>query len=957
MSISGVRRRRTTDDRADDALKSGEDSYIHKAKRHTDKARQETGNAGPGAISGPSTPGASFLPISGKYGMLGSLAFNPVTVAIQDGRINIAPNQNEGNRDSSYLLVTGQGSPDELRYVDGASKNGQMLKMQGTETQIIIIKHALLNAISNISGLITVTVVTTTDHGYVTGEKINIVGTTNFNVSDVEITVTNPTTFTYSAIGNVLPETAGITQNGNILTDDGEDLTLDASIFPNAIPMAEFEFDPTVEGFGAWREQSRSGSGGGTGGLTEPVIFGINTLTPQTLPTKTTIAWNTNNPQQITLDRAVEFEFTSLPPSGSYEGILVIIDINGTGGFASPIWPPSLANPPLIPTTPSTRFSVMLYTTDGGTIVTHATSVGSSSGGAGDVVGPASATDNALVRFDGTTGKIIQNSGILINDSDAISGVTGITMTGATATISAVNKIDFDGTTSNIVGLQLLNLFQADQQIESTSSGIMYMVGVLQSHLFKSQSTNIARFEEAAANVFRLDMLDHAIKDARDITFSNASGATIFAGTSPAIGFDSVASRLIINMPTGANLFVTNNNVFGTTQINNNSIAANIILASDVLQLGVDVTVPSVVGEFRNDGTDVFTFSGGLVRNFSNIPTTVAANTELSNLTTPTLINTSLISDTADTDDLGSELIPWRIAHVRQVQFDTTSSSPTGSSDTQISRTAALSMEFNAAGAGIYNFFFAGINVWSLSSTLLTSSGAGILIDRSLTFNDSTTNPVGDGELTRNGDSVILQSPAFQIQRVTTGTFSGDFNLTKVDAAPSGGEPIYKINFALFDSPTTTIYSQIRAEIRDVTDAGRLYLSVRADNVSLVDAIEIIGDDNNLQSFMNIISRISSNLVFGVESGVTDLKIFPALNALGIVVQDNVSFTVGSLGTNAIPISATLPSTAVQADGLFGNHKGAEGMFDNGSGTLTKFIRQADGNWGSEVGWTRDALT
>lgn len=41
-------------------------------------------------------------------------------------------------------------------------------------------------------------------------------------------------------------------------------------------------------------------------------------------------------------------------------------------------------------------------------------------GGTGDVVGPASSTDNAIVRFDGTTGKLIQNSGTTIDDNDNI---------------------------------------------------------------------------------------------------------------------------------------------------------------------------------------------------------------------------------------------------------------------------------------------------------------------------------------------------------------------------------------------------------------------------------------------------------------------------------------------------------------------------------------------------------
>lgn len=38
-------------------------------------------------------------------------------------------------------------------------------------------------------------------------------------------------------------------------------------------------------------------------------------------------------------------------------------------------------------------------------------------GGSGDVVGPASATDNAVARYDGTTGKLIQNSSVTIDDN------------------------------------------------------------------------------------------------------------------------------------------------------------------------------------------------------------------------------------------------------------------------------------------------------------------------------------------------------------------------------------------------------------------------------------------------------------------------------------------------------------------------------------------------------------
>ena len=43
---------------------------------------------------------------------------------------------------------------------------------------------------------------------------------------------------------------------------------------------------------------------------------------------------------------------------------------------------------------------------------------------AGNVTGPASATDNAVARYDNTTGQIIQNSGVIISDTNVITGGT-----------------------------------------------------------------------------------------------------------------------------------------------------------------------------------------------------------------------------------------------------------------------------------------------------------------------------------------------------------------------------------------------------------------------------------------------------------------------------------------------------------------------------------------------------
>jgi hypothetical protein len=65
-----------------------------------------------------------------------------------------------------------------------------------------------------------------------------------------------------------------------------------------------------------------------------------------------------------------------------------------------------------------------------GTVILVGTGIGGA--GSGDVVGPASATDNAIARFDGTNGKVIQNSGASIDDSGNLTALSNnATGTGA----------------------------------------------------------------------------------------------------------------------------------------------------------------------------------------------------------------------------------------------------------------------------------------------------------------------------------------------------------------------------------------------------------------------------------------------------------------------------------------------------------------------------------------------
>jgi hypothetical protein len=88
--------------------------------------------------------------------------------------------------------------------------------------------------------------------------------------------------------------------------------------------------------------------------------------------------------------------------------------------------------------------------------------------GDGDVDGPASSTDNAVARFNGTTGKVIQNSNVTIDDSGNLTysagTANGVAYLNGSKVLTTGSALTFDGTnllndqsTASPIGLRLKN--------------------------------------------------------------------------------------------------------------------------------------------------------------------------------------------------------------------------------------------------------------------------------------------------------------------------------------------------------------------------------------------------------------------------------------------------------------------------------------------------------------------
>jgi len=153
-----------------------------------------------------------------------------------------------------------------------------------------------------------------------------------------------------------------------------------------------------------------------------------------------------------------------------------------------------------------------LYYKDNGGVVQL---LASKAGASGDVVGPASATDNAVARFDGTTGKLIKNSAATIADTtgDITAGkYNGLTVSTTTGTFTLTNgktfavqntvtlagtdstTMTFPATTTTLAGLGIAQTFTADQTI----AGNLTMNGQGDVRFADADSSNWVAFQGAS---------------------------------------------------------------------------------------------------------------------------------------------------------------------------------------------------------------------------------------------------------------------------------------------------------------------------------------------------------------------------------------------------------------------------------------------------------------------------
>lgn len=738
--------------------------------RNTPKPVAATAFAGVSAAGNTGGGTGNFLSLSGGT-MMGNIGFDPDLILVSNGRVALDPNSSDSSS-STNILVTGQGTPDDIRFIDGAEKNGQLLLYQGTNQQIQNLLNAISFLITNIVGtgttnIVTVTVSSTT--GLSDGDNVDVSLTTNFNKQDAIVANLTSTTFTYDLgeTGSSTAETTGTVQTGNIYTNNGNTITLDGTLSLLGAPRIPLIFDSSIFAGGGWRPAD---SVGGSGGVSFPITPTVSVRGTVTTTQDIDLSAVTAHSTSMTLGANISITFSNEPATGTQIEWEIQITQDGTGGRVI-TWPAAVVNPPTLDTTANSIVVVVFRTNDGGTTVRVANTVTTT--GTGDVSLWANFT--AVSDIDYGTFDGINIDRLLFSQtagSSLTAAATGITSNASSSMLfnvpsntlysfrsNALSILTLDNTSTNL----FLGLFARDDEIPilqltridstptvGTEIGRTTFVGV--------DSTGSTLEEYARITVDSEDLTIGSVDGSMHLQVDKNSLTTAFLSINNS-NDNKVSIWKNLFMQTGIDIELNGNDIIfdstGTNLINADTAGLDLrangsgdtiqmhsdgaihTFSSTSLQLGVTaeldlftraVGITPSTATFLSDGTISYNSTANEFRFRENGATITlgggsGANTALSNLIT-TSINKDLLPNVAGTFNLGSAALRWGNCFFGRIVFPT-NTSPIAA-DVNIVRNAN-DMQYNVPTGSTFNWTFqSGSTQMELSSTELRLPGVNL---------------------------------------------------------------------------------------------------------------------------------------------------------------------------------------------------------------------------------------
>jgi len=236
-------------------------------------------------------------------------------------------------------------------------------------------------------------------------------------------------------------------------------------------------------------------------------------------------------------------------------------------------------------------------------------------GGSGDFSGPGSATDNAVVRFDGTGGKTGQNSGLIIDDSNNVTGAANVTLSGeldaATGDFSGIIDVAGAATLASLVCTAGGTFGGGTGSTGATidTDGVGTFDGVLTGLTVEATGDTAAGDNAAMGYTSAEGLILTGQGSTSDVTIKNDADATVMSiptGTTK-VGIGTTASQCPLHVH-GAYLDPnTQINSSGAFFTSSTALAANkggVLQFGGIYNSGGDITQFSTIQGLKENATD-----------------------------------------------------------------------------------------------------------------------------------------------------------------------------------------------------------------------------------------------------------------------------------------------------------------------------------------------------------------
>lgn len=393
-------------------------------------------------------------------------------------------------------------------------------------------------------------------------------------------------------------------------------------------------------------------------------------------------------------------------------------------------------------------------------------------GGTGDVVGPASATDNAIARFDGTTGKLIQNSAATIADTSG--NITAGTYNGNTigsGSTSGTNTGDqttISGNAGTATALQTGRTISISGDLTYTSPSFDGTGNVTAAGTLATVNSNVGSFTNASVTVNAKGLVTAASSGTAPVT--SVSGTTnritSTGGATPVIDISATFEALLGKVANPLSQFASTTSAQLLGVISDETGTGALVFANTptlVTPVLGAATATSINGNTFTTGT--YTLTGTAAKTLSFTNTLTLSGTDSTTMTFPTTSKTLAAND-------GSN---WTFASqaIGDVAY--------ASSTTAFTRLAAVATGsvLVSAGTGTAPAYSANpqmttIELGAATDTTLARVSAGVISVEGVTIPTiSSTNTLTNKRITRR-ISVVTQSAT-----PTSNTDNGDiFQIT-----------------------------------------------------------------------------------------------------------------------------------------------------------------------------------